>query len=398
MKRTVILLMLFTTSIVVVGQSELEILQKISNKIGEINNASYTHSAECGEPNDSLFSNSSNYFEVYSRNEKDEYLKCNYYWSFTEYPDKIRDLYVNGVKKSFDWDNKRITVDSLNYNFFPYKVAFVPILIGTQGIIDYAIENYENVKIELTNFNDSLKIKINFPNKVIENINYKPWIVSCPTIKKEDEHSSYTFWVDNEFIPYKTLREVRAERCLSKISNLKYDTSSHETLLSGAYIPDNFEIVDIENIPIKKNNYTLENLLAPKWSLYNPSENNIVNLNDIDNKVIILMFTGIGCGHCKEAIPFMKNLKSQYDTDKLAVISIETFNKKPDYIKHYIELYGIDYSYLMVNESVKEEYNVSSVPHFFILDKSKVVQKEILGFKKGETEQILEDNIVKLLK
>lgn len=389
--------MLFTTSIVVFGQSELEVLKSISDKISEINNASYEANYKCGEPNDILFSSESNRFEVYSRNEKDEYLKCNYYWGLTEQPEKIRDLYVNGVKKSFDWDNNKITVDSLNYSFLPYKLAIVPILIGTEGIIDYAIENYDSVNIELTNFNDSLKIKINFPDKVIENINYKPWIVSCPNIEKEDENSSYTFWVDNEFIPYKILREVHTQRCLTKISNLKYDTSSHETLLSGAYIPANFEIVDIENVPIKKKYYTLENTLAPKWSLYNPMENDTFNLNDIENKAIILMFTGIGCGHCKEAIPFMKNLKSQYGTDKLAVISIETFNKKPEYMKHYIELYGINYSYLMVDKSVKEEYNVSGVPHFFILNQSKMIQKEIIGYKKGETDLIIKEQIDKII-
>ena len=63
-------------------------------------------------------------------------------------------------------------VDSLNYDFLPFKPALVPTFIGTQGIIDYAIENYENIIVELVNFNDSIKIKIIFPDKVIENYNY----------------------------------------------------------------------------------------------------------------------------------------------------------------------------------------------------------------------------------
>jgi thiol-disulfide isomerase/thioredoxin len=397
MKKTVLFILVLISSGFIYGQTDLDVLKKISGKISEIKNASYTFSSKCGEPNDSLFRSESNRFEVYSRNENDEYLKCNYYYGLTEFPDRIRDLYVNGVKKTIYWENKRVIVDSLNYDFLPYKSALVPIFIGTQGIIDYAIENYENVIVELVNFNDSIKIKIIFPDKVIECINYKPWIVNCPNIKKEDEHSSYTIWVDNNLILYKVLREVHTERCLSRISNLEYDTLSNKTLLSGAYIPDNFEVVDVKNIPINKKIYSLENKIAPNWSLFDPKENKTVSLNEIDSKLIILQFTGIGCGHCKESISFLKNLKKEYETDKLEIISIETFNDKPDYIKHYINLNGINYYYLITEKSVKNAYNVSGVPHFFILDQNKIIKKEISGYKKGETDLIIKEQIDKII-
>lgn len=47
---------------------------------------------------------------------------------------------------------------------------------------------------------------------------------------------------------------------------------------------------------------------APDWTLTD-MKGQKVSLSGIKSKVILLQFTGIGCGPCKISIPFLNRLK-----------------------------------------------------------------------------------------
>jgi thiol-disulfide isomerase/thioredoxin len=398
MRKINLIILLSFLAISSYAQSEIEIMKKISENISKMKNASYTHTIITSEPDDSVFINKpSSVFEVYCRKNEDEYFKCNFFWGMSDAPNKIRHLYIDGVNRIIEWDKNQIIIDSLENSYgLPYKRALVPVIIGIQGIIDYGIANFASIQIHKELKVDSSFIKITFPDKVIEYINYKPWIVHCPGIEKNDEHSSYTIWYDNQYFPYKILREVNAERSLSTISELISDTITNKDLLSVAYIPNNFNIIDAKNGSTIEGDNPLENKTAPNWELLDPKINKIIKLNEIKAKVILINFTGIGCGHCKEAIPFIKQLKNDY-IDNLEVLSIEIFVDNAEYILHYLELNQINYTYLIGTKSVKNDYSIGAAPQFFILDEDKKVSKVIVGYRKDVTDKLIIQKIEELI-
>lgn len=379
------------------SQADKELLVKISDKLLAIKNASYTLKANCGLPDDSVFNKSISTIEVYTRNENDDFLKSNFYVTLDNESDKISYSYTNGIKRKIDWKKNQIIIDSLNYDFLPYKVAKAPVLIGIHGIIDYSIAHFDSVLVDIKRLSDTTIIRLSFPNKIIEMINYIPWVVQCPQIVYDKAMARYTIWIDNSKLPFKILREVHTERCLLEIEKLQYDTVPDKNVLSGLYYPDNFEVIDIKNRPLS-NSHVLENKKAPHWTLENPMNGKHISLSNIKSDLILLQFTGIGCGHCKESIPFLKQLSTKYDRDRLEIISIETFVDNNQRIKEYLDKLGIDYTYLKSDNETKSTYDINGVPVFFLINQDRLIEKVYVGFKSDVTDKEIINQINEMSK
>ena len=140
----------------------------------------------------------------------------------------------------------------------------------------------------------------------------------------------------------------------------------------------------------------LTNKKAPELELID-SDNNPFRLKDLNSKVILIQFTGIGCGFCHLSVPFLNSLIKEYEQSDLGLIAIETWNNDPEIIKRYISNNHIAYPYLLAKSENIRQYQISGVPAFYILDKNRIIRKVIKGYSKDSTDKEIRDAINALI-
>ena len=66
-------------------------------------------------------------------------------------------------------------------------------------------------------------------------------------------------------------------------------------------------------------------------------------------------------------------------------------------MKRYVENNGIDFRFLCSTDEVKQSYQVSSVPVFFILDEDRIIRRVINGYSKEKTDKEIRGAIDEIL-
>jgi thiol-disulfide isomerase/thioredoxin len=112
------------------------------------------------------------------------------------------------------------------------------------------------------------------------------------------------------------------------------------------------------------------------------NEGIIVNLRT--NKLTLIDFWEVWCGHCISSFPKVEKLKNKY-SESLQVVGIVTEDRE-NAIK-LIEEKETTFLNLFGTKGLLNEYSVNSYPRYFLIDKNGIVQKEYRGF----SEQIEKD-------
>jgi thiol-disulfide isomerase/thioredoxin len=111
----------------------------------------------------------------------------------------------------------------------------------------------------------------------------------------------------------------------------------------------------------------------------------------------MIQFTGIGCGPCHASIPFLKQLVNDFKNKEFELVSIETWSNNITGIKRYYNNNDLNYKFLLSTVETTKNYQVTSVPIFFILDKDRVIRKIIRGYGEVTTEKEIRDAINELI-
>lgn len=135
---------------------------------------------------------------------------------------------------------------------------------------------------------------------------------------------------------------------------------------------------------------------APDWDIKNLSDE-FVGLKDFKSKVLMIQFTGVGCGPCHQSLPFLKQLVYDFKERDFEFIAIETWSENIEGLKRYRDKNKINFKFLNANEKIKSDYEISSVPIFFILDEIRIIRKVISGYGKGITDKEIRETINELL-
>lgn len=118
-----------------------------------------------------------------------------------------------------------------------------------------------------------------------------------------------------------------------------------------------------------------------------------IKLKDND-KVVVMNFFATDCGACKEEIPSLNNIKSNFSKN-VKVIGIMGNNIKKQEAKKFIDDFSISYDIVShhktVNTLSKAVGGVAGVPVTFIFDKNGKRVKRFLGY-------VPESTIVKAIK
>ena len=155
-----------------------------------------------------------------------------------------------------------------------------------------------------------------------------------------------------------------------------------------------FKVKNEENNSIST--YELLDKVAPDWTLKNLNGESI-SLNELKSKIILIQFTGIGCGPCHASVPFLKSLIEDYKEKEFELIQIETTNANIKALKSYHDKNELSCNYLISTKKLNAEYKIKGVPVFLILDEKRIVRNVFVGFRKGVTEQVINEALNELL-
>lgn len=109
-------------------------------------------------------------------------------------------------------------------------------------------------------------------------------------------------------------------------------------------------------------------------------QNNSVDLRKLLGKKVLIDFSVINCGYCKQAIDFFNSSEFKM-SDEITAIYV---NPSDDYGKvvDYTKKYSIPFPVISETENIGKLYGVSGYPTFFLIDERGIIEKVITGFDK----------------
>jgi len=298
----------------------------------------------------------------------------------------------DGIARIFmDWNEKTITIDSFKIARHPFRPVMPPFYNYTKSIIQYAIDTKDSIEVELIDLTDTILLRLTVYGKSLEFFG-KPFY-NDP--RYTEPLSKYDIWINkSDNLPYKYKRNLISTISWESIENVVFNHNNIREFEVSKHIPDGFALLTKKNRNV--GTIDLTNKKAPELELIDP-DNNPFSLNDLKSKVILIQFTGIGCGFCHLSVPFLNTLINEYELSNLDLIAIETWNDDPEVIKRYITNNKITYHYLKATDENKKQYQISGVPVFYILDENRIIRKVIKGYSKESTDKEIRDAINALI-
>ena len=376
------------------GQSDTGYIRKIYDNLKQIKSASYFWYQSASVLYDTIPSLSYNVYKKEFDNPEDKFVGASIASFQFEDTIKLVYFYDGKVQSYLDWENKTIPVDSFKNDRYPFRVVYPPFFTQVKCLLKYALDTPDNKTIQVNDFSDSVLIRLSVYGKLVEIVGNRI-VYAEPADPDEERWTKYDIWINKgNNLPYRLIKRLPDRVCWEVCKNIKIDTSDKKTFVAAKYFPADFTIKFNENKKTHEKN--LLGIVAPAWKLKD-TDNNEIALSDLKSKVLIIQFTGIGCGPCYQSIPCLIKIRDQFKREEFDVISIETWNNNIPVIKKYIAANNINYKYLVGNNEVKRKYVIQSVPRFFVLDEKRVIRKIITGFDKEKTHVELKETVSQLI-
>jgi thiol-disulfide isomerase/thioredoxin len=366
-------------------------LKGVHEVIDKIKSISYTEEAFAIKTDTRIPIGSSKIFVQSFTNPEDSFLGTSYMYSLGNDKSKPDKLYDGRYLVKLDWKNKAATINQITAE--TRNNISIPFYAKVKFLLQYLNNNPDNWESSAEKYIDSTKITINIPDKLVE------YYKSFPYVKSEKgSFTNFELVVNNKtMLPFR-LRSVTPKiTYYEKCSDIKVSHHEQAKLSALSQIPKEFS----REIPDEYRKVTLpsseQNIFpAQDWTLMEV-DGDTISLKRLKSKVLLLEFTGIGCGPCEEAVPFLKKLVNDYRSMDFEFISIETWSGNLSELQKYKKKNKLNYKYLIANSDVKTKYKIDAVPIFFIIDEKRMVIKYIIGYTPKLTDNQLTDQINKLL-
>ncbi|EKU90037.1 peroxiredoxin family protein [Bacteroides oleiciplenus] len=399
MKKLLVLLsFLFTINAGNAQENKKEYLQKVLNNLEKVESASYTSFNESWQPGDTVpIFTYSRYINEYN-NPKDSTIGASYASFETKDMDKM-DFCYNGNKRVLIYDDdKAIVEDDFTARPLPFRLVEPPFYNYTKNIIKYALQTKDNITVDLQDKGDDYFFRL-----VIEEdtqVEFFGKAYHMPETPFYTEPTSiYEIWIHkSNNLPYKARREMSHSISAKTITTVEFNRLSIQDFNMSDYYPKEYTIEPYRYGNQKPNSIPdLTGQLAPEWTL-NDSNGNPVSLANLKSKVLLINFTGIGCGACQAAVPFLKELKGKFSNEDFDLIAIEGWSRKEHSIQVYANNKKLNYTILNANDQVIKDYQTgNAAPFFFILDEHHIIRKVIRGYGNERTDKEIMDAITELL-
>ena len=376
---------------------EKKYLTEVLNNIEQVKTASYFYTMLMSDHGDTVPSSSPNrqFPELYVN----EFANP----ADTAVGASIIEFLATDTTKMFRYYHEYTSIPSINHVNKTIRMSYsagagVKIFFNSaKNIIKYALTSNDSLLTEFHDFGDSLLFRLTaYSDKPVMLDSKLPDPGSIT--RSSTVSSKYDIWINKTSgLPYKreTLFSVMPMIYWEEVSDVQINKMDIKDFTPTRYIPSDYEIEvsgQRETIPL----IDLTGQIAPDWILsdYN---NETFSLNDFKSKVLLINFSGILCGPCALAQPYLKQLVIDYKDKSFELIRIECWSNNFEAIKSYRLNNDIEYKFLISDKVIEKKYNVLSVPTFFILDGNRTIQYVKRGYGLGTTDKEIRDVIEKLL-
>jgi len=364
-------------------------LQKVLSNLDHIKSATYYNTVSSSFPGDTLsFTEPHSMYIKEFVNEADTFAGASYIYSYEDTTHMLS-FYDGTVRGKINWDNRTVKVDSFQNHPYPFRLVMHPFFTKTKSIIKYALETRDSIRIDLRDFGDSLRFILYIYDKNMEFVT-KPYNDVYPGESVIGDICQYDIWIGKaDNLPFRMRRKMPHNTSFQRCTNVKLNTKHELVLKASDYYPEDFSITQFIRGE-RKAEKDITGKEAPDWTLKD-IEGNLIGLKNLSSEVIMIQFTGVGCGPCHQSLPFLKQLVEDYKDKDFEFVSIETWSKNMEGLKRYQEKNDFNFKFLKSEEGVTKAYEVNAVPVFLILDKNRIIRKKINGYRKGVTDkEILE--------
>lgn len=398
-KTSLVVNFIFIISTILINGCKVESKQndyllKVIANLEKIKSATYFSTGTGTAPGDTFTLHTYYDFKKEFVNPADTFIGAAFAWFNIDDTSKMYLCYDGNASIQFNNASKTIRIDSFKTNSLPFRPIGEPFFHKARSLIKYALNTHDSITTDLHDFGDSVKFTLFVPDKII-NFFGGPYVSDNTSLSKDEQYSKFEMWINkSDDLPYKMRSKYSYSSSMEELSNVEFNKSKLEDFIPSRYFPPDFTIKESGKNQTKTNNLTGKK--APEWKLTD-SENNSIALNDFKGKVLMIEFMGIGCAPCHSAIPFLKQLSTEYNIKDFELVSIETWSQNIDALKKYKDNNKLNYKTLVSTDDVKKIYNAEAVPVFYIIDKERVIRKTIKGYGKETTDKEIRDAINELI-
>jgi len=355
-------------------------LRKVLNNLENIETATYRQTDEIWHPGDTIASHIRCEFTKEYNNPKDSTIGASYV-SVDCNDTTILLFGYDGTSKFWtDDEEKTVIIDDFTTNRFSFRPVSPPFFNYAKSIIQYILTTKDSINVESMDFEDDYYIKLVIHED--EQVEFFGEAYHMPAPPYEQNPTSiYELWISkSNDLPYKIRREMASEATIHICSEVEFNNLSINDLNVFDYFPENYALQKVGEKSDVKSTDNLRNKKAPDWILNDKNEQ-LVSLSDYKSKVLLINFTGIGCGPCALAIPFLKKLKNDFSAEDLEIVAIETWGNKPHSLQNYADRNSLNYNLLSATDDLIKDYQTRhGVPVFFILDEQRIIRKIFHGY------------------
>jgi peroxiredoxin len=290
-------------------------------------------------------------------------------------------------------EHEGIVIDDFTRRPLPFRPVSPPFFNYTRNILRYALNTEDSIVTEFADQGDHWFFRLTIlADKQVEFFGKAHYIPENPYFTG-DPTSIYELWIDkSDDLPFKVRREMAHNISVVTCLEPELNTGHLQDFNAYAYFPSDYEVRDYASGTATAAKEEMPGKTAPEWVLNNP-EGQPVAMKDLESKVLLIMFTGIGCGPCQAAIPFLKQMVSDLDNEDFGLVAIESWVRNTHSLKNYAERNQLNYPLLSATDEVIDQFKAGrAVPVFFILDKDRIIRKVIRGYSPDSTgAEILEE-------
>lgn len=116
-----------------------------------------------------------------------------------------------------------------------------------------------------------------------------------------------------------------------------------------------------------------------------------ISLSDYKGKVVFLDFWATWCPPCRASIPEVEKLYQEFSDNEDVVILGINLQEDKDTIVKFMKKQEMNYTVLLSDNKVLSNYQIRSIPAFFIIDRDGEVFNKYVGFAPGMQENWKKD-------
>jgi len=371
-------------------------LRVVLNNLEKVESATYNSIKEGWAPGDTAAYLIGNSFTKEFNNPFDPTIGASYV-SFLQKDTTQMDFCYDGKMRAVVYpDKKEIVIDSFTTRILPFRPLNAPFFNRTKNIIKYALDTKDSITIKTVDKKESVYYCFTIYNsKQVEFFGKAYYLENA--FDYGESISKYEIWMDKSTdLPIKIRREMSHDISVESVSHVILNKIKLKDFNAVHYFQPDYRLVAYT---FGKRTNEVNKLIgkkAPDWILMD-TISKTHSLNNYNSKVVMIQFTSVSCGPCRLSIPFLNELTSGYKKEDFDFITIECSANSMNALKYYQNKNTINYTFLKSVKAVLKDYDITSFPVFFILDKDHVIRNVFNGYSEEVTDSKIRETINQLM-